>query len=31
MNDVVLIGTYEATAEQLLGIEGTVSISILSD
>ena len=30
-NDVVLIGRYDATPEQLVGIEGDVSISIVSD
>jgi hypothetical protein len=30
-NDVVLIGRYHATPEQLVGIEGGVSISIVSD
>jgi hypothetical protein len=30
-NDVVLIGRYDATPEQLVGIEGGVSISIVSD
>ena len=30
-NDVVLIGRYDATPEQLIGIEGGVSISIVSD